>query len=819
MRASQVRSRIGLPLVCCLCALSAAQRTPKALTMSPAEAEWEAKVYEIEGGYATEIHREAAPPNKYSLTLPNRLEITPSNLVVSENATNKVPGIEAVAGLAYAVGEGPKETRIDWKWLIEAEIGGSGHLSMRGMPGVAEFEKIFPGEEYPDKWKDGFTSDNLKTIFDVEATGEGFSEGVNQVELMLWGTTYVGVNKWNPVTTMWEKCPAEVRKFAQAFSTDKNVWISAPYMVWKTPDLNYVKQPHQASLTVQLWDKNLAQRSAGGNIQSYFDPRVRVVCTNGTIPPADGTGNNQVMVCADTRVHTGTHPPVEVHVTPDFDPIEVTIKHLTWDLAENQGKVYQRRRVLDPTQLWCVQPGSPDSIPTPPDTVHIPEPIPEKTQTPRRTTETPSPRINDPEAGGPVGTNVSIQVELVSLSLHAAPETLQVDGREPRWICPECVLSGDDVELRYSVRDNFGRHFADTIPVHVPPADDLQAPDTLYLRQPMLQLVGQENQQTAVEPVDIVALDLAGLAFGELRPVSQITIRDAISRAEYSTDAAGMAHHQAEYGSRIQLQVGDPQQRYLPMNLPLTPVIHKPLIAQSLPSDPFFQDDRFYVWLNPSWNTGPLAVGAGSIRQKNQGYDVRVGAVSSLDPVSVVQADFRWIGDDSVIDQATIGPWGATDQGSYGYVPALFSLDGGTLTAPQIQQIIQDGAVVLCVRSTAYPNDLRLQIPITFQPAASIGGGDSRGTTLALLPPSPNPATASTLIQYRTPGEGPVRLAVYDVRGREVALLLHETQPAGEHRLTWNSRDNGGDDPASGVYFVRLEYRGTTRSRRLLLTR
>jgi hypothetical protein len=819
MKASRVISRICPSLVCCLCALSATERSPKALTMSPLEGEWEAKVYEIEGGYATGFLRAAAPPNKYSLEVPNRLEISPSQLVVSENATNRVPGIEAVAGIAYAVGEGPKETRIDWKWLIEAETGGSGHMTMRGMPGRDEFEKIFPGDEYPPEWEDIFTSDNLKTTFDVEATGEAFNEGANKVELMLWGTTYIAVNKWDPVHMVWERCPAEVRHFAERTSTDKDVWIAEPYRVWKSPNLDYVKQPHQASLTVELWDKNLAQLSAGGNIQSYFDPRVRRFCENGTIPPADGTGNNQVKVCSDTRIHTGDHPPVEVHVIPDFDPIEVTVKHLTWDLAENRGKIYQRRRVLTPTQLWCVQPGSPDSIPTPPDTVRIPEPIPEKTQTPRRTIETPPPRINDPEVGGPVGTNVSIEVELVSLTLHAAPETLQVDGREPRWICPECVLSGDDVELRYRVRDNFGRHFAGTIPVHIPAPEDLQAPDTLYLPQPMLQLVDREIQQTAVEPVEIVVLDLAGLAFGEVRPVSQVMIRDAVSMEEYTTDAAGMVHHQAPFGSHFQLQVGDPQQRYLPMNLPLSPEIRKPLIAQSVPDAPGFQDDRCYIWLNPSWNAGPLAFGAGSIRQEGPGYDVRIGAVSALNPATVAQADFRFLGDDSVIGPATVGFWGATDQGNYGFVPALFGLEGGNLTTPQIQRIIQDGGVVLCVRSTEYLDDLRLQIPVTFLPAASIGGGDARGADFELLPPAPNPTTASTLIQYRIPAEGPVRLAVYDVRGREVALLRRGTQPAGEHRLTWNPRDAGGDDAASGVYFLRLEFDGSIRSRRLLLAR
>jgi flagellar hook assembly protein FlgD len=49
-----------------------------------------------------------------------------------------------------------------------------------------------------------------------------------------------------------------------------------------------------------------------------------------------------------------------------------------------------------------------------------------------------------------------------------------------------------------------------------------------------------------------------------------------------------------------------------------------------------------------------------------------------------------------------------------------------------------------------------------------------------------------------------VQLDVYDVAGRHVRTLVRRTVTVGEHRVTWNGRDDAGRAVASGVYLVRL---------------
>lgn len=91
--------------------------------------------------------------------------------------------------------------------------------------------------------------------------------------------------------------------------------------------------------------------------------------------------------------------------------------------------------------------------------------------------------------------------------------------------------------------------------------------------------------------------------------------------------------------------------------------------------------------------------------------------------------------------------------------------------------------------------------------------------TIDLAPSYPNPFTTSTSIRFTLPRAAPVRLEVYDLMGRRVAVLAEGSYPAGEHTAQWSGRTADGAPAASGLYVYRLEANGESRAHRVLLVR
>ncbi len=83
----------------------------------------------------------------------------------------------------------------------------------------------------------------------------------------------------------------------------------------------------------------------------------------------------------------------------------------------------------------------------------------------------------------------------------------------------------------------------------------------------------------------------------------------------------------------------------------------------------------------------------------------------------------------------------------------------------------------------------------------------------------PNPFNPSTSIRYVLSRNGDVRLAVCDLRGRQVALLVHGRQQAGVHNVLWNGVDDDGRPVGSGIYYYRLVVDGAVRTGKALLVR
>jgi outer membrane protein assembly factor BamB len=100
-----------------------------------------------------------------------------------------------------------------------------------------------------------------------------------------------------------------------------------------------------------------------------------------------------------------------------------------------------------------------------------------------------------------------------------------------------------------------------------------------------------------------------------------------------------------------------------------------------------------------------------------------------------------------------------------------------------------------------------------------LAAGEAKPETFELLPASPNPFNASTVIQYRIPYSCRVMLAVYDILGRRIAILENETKKAGSFRILWDGKDKNGVQMGSGVYIIRLQTDNTGIYRKIALVR
>ena len=78
----------------------------------------------------------------------------------------------------------------------------------------------------------------------------------------------------------------------------------------------------------------------------------------------------------------------------------------------------------------------------------------------------------------------------------------------------------------------------------------------------------------------------------------------------------------------------------------------------------------------------------------------------------------------------------------------------------------------------------------------------------------PNPFNPATTIRYAIPRAGLVRLEIFDVLGRRVAVLVDGYQEPGIHEIVWDAQDI-----ASGVYFYRLTSAGYNAIKRMILVR
>ena len=76
----------------------------------------------------------------------------------------------------------------------------------------------------------------------------------------------------------------------------------------------------------------------------------------------------------------------------------------------------------------------------------------------------------------------------------------------------------------------------------------------------------------------------------------------------------------------------------------------------------------------------------------------------------------------------------------------------------------------------------------------------------------PNPFNPSTIINFQIPLSSKVTLRVFDILGREVAVLVNENKPAGKYSVTFDA-----GKLASGVYFYNMQAGNYVESKKMII--
>jgi hypothetical protein len=321
---------------------------------------------------------------------------------------------------------------------------------------------------------------------------------------------------------------------------------------------------------------------------------------------------------------------------------------------------------------------------------------------------------------------------------------------------PEAGFTGED-SFRYNISDGTGTSDFDTVTVTVLPADN-RAPVAV-----------DDHYAIASDETLTVAAEV-GLLLNDLDPDG-----DAITALSYSAPANGSANLNTAGAFQYRPDPGFEGTDQVVYTITDDQVTASAAVVITVtpPSNrgPTPQTDWYYT---PAETTLDIEAAAGVLRNDRDPDGDGIIAVSYFPPGN--------------------GSFSLTTNGAFDYTP-----DPGFEGTDVVEYSIRDDRG----GNGTGAGELRLIVGVYGGLATGVITPPTPGG-FALQAPSPNPFNPRTELAFRTEQAGHVTLRVLDLRGRVVATLVDEARPAGEHRVVWDGRGDGGQRAASGNYVAEL---------------
>ena len=142
--------------------------------------------------------------------------------------------------------------------------------------------------------------------------------------------------------------------------------------------------------------------------------------------------------------------------------------------------------------------------------------------------------------------------------------------------------------------------------------------------------------------------------------------------------------------------------------------------------------------------------------------------------------------------------------------PGRFNLGGGRIESDEIGKLFAG-----TIDEFHFYNYART----LSEPGTAVEDGSGLPQQISLEQNYPNPFNPTTQIQYSVPKTQEIRLAIYDLLGRQVDVLVDKEVAPGVYTVTWDGTNATGQSVSSGMYFYRLESADRKKVRKMILLR
>ena len=217
------------------------------------------------------------------------------------------------------------------------------------------------------------------------------------------------------------------------------------------------------------------------------------------------------------------------------------------------------------------------------------------------------------------------------------------------------------------------------------------------------------------------------------------------------------------------------------------------LLADNVRISSIETDAQGHVYVGGSFSGGSLQLGDTVLHSPDHAQPPREdGFVAHYD----ADGNLRWAGH---VTGTGVQGITAIAVGPSGYLYVAGKFEGTLYLGPEKLEQRGDGSNMFVAKydaATITASETAQELP----------------STATLTSNHPNPFTHTTTIEYALPTSGQAHLSVYDMLGREIAILVDGVQHAGKHASVFD-----GASLPSGTYLYRLEASGQTRTRLMTL--